>query len=153
MNVLLAIETSTPLATVALVRGHDILFESSFSAERSHNSRVFGPLQSALDAGRPDVIAVGTGPGSYSGIRVGLAAAVGLGGRDRQAAADTMGSLLYLINGLKVLFAPFLPHTSARLHELLGFEGTLEERGWVAEAVPAGQALPKPTPLFVKLET
>jgi methionyl-tRNA synthetase len=72
---------------------------------------------------------------------------------DRQACANTLGTLLYLINSLKVLYAPFLPHSSARLHELLGFDGRLEERGWVADKVPAGQRLPKPSPLFVKLES
>jgi methionyl-tRNA synthetase len=71
---------------------------------------------------------------------------------DRQACADTLGSLLYLINGLKVLFYPFLPHTSRQLHTLLGFDDELDAHGWGAEQVPAGQKLPKPTPLFVKLE-
>jgi methionyl-tRNA synthetase len=71
---------------------------------------------------------------------------------DRQACADTFGSLLYLINGLKVLFSPFLPHTSRQLHSLLGFEDELEAHGWRVEPVPAGQLLPRPKPLFVKLE-
>ena len=37
---------------------------------------------------------------------------------DRAAAGQTMGSLLDLINAAKMLFAPFLPHTSAPLHAL-----------------------------------
>ncbi len=72
---------------------------------------------------------------------------------DREAAARTIGTLLNLINALKVLFAPFLPFTSARLHELLGYADSLEARGWRWEAVPPGQTLPKPTPLFTKIET
>jgi methionyl-tRNA synthetase len=71
---------------------------------------------------------------------------------DRRACADTLGTLLYLINGLKMLFYPFLPHTSQQLHGLLGFADRLQDRGWGAEQVPAGQSLPKPTPLFIKLE-
>jgi methionyl-tRNA synthetase len=71
---------------------------------------------------------------------------------DRQACADTLGTLLYLINGLKVLFYPFLPHTSRKLHELLGYSDTLEAHGWGGGPVAAGQALPRPTPLFAKLE-
>jgi methionyl-tRNA synthetase len=71
---------------------------------------------------------------------------------DRQACADTFGSLLFLLNSLKVLFYPFLPFTSERLHALLGFEDRLQDHGWRASQVPAGQTLPKPTPLFVKLE-
>jgi methionyl-tRNA synthetase len=63
-----------------------------------------------------------------------------------------MGSLLDLINAAKMLFAPFLPHTSARLHALLGYDDALEERGWQFEPVPSGRQLPTPTPLFRKLD-
>jgi methionyl-tRNA synthetase len=63
-----------------------------------------------------------------------------------------MGSLLDLINAAKMLFAPFLPHTSARLHELLGYSDSLESSGWRIEPVPSGRKLPAPTPLFRKLE-
>ena len=71
---------------------------------------------------------------------------------DRAAAGRTMGSLLDLINAAKVLFAPFLPHTSAALHGLLGNSDELESRGWHFDAVPGGQRLPAPRPLFRKLE-
>ena len=63
-----------------------------------------------------------------------------------------MGSLLDLINAAKVLFAPFLPHTSSTLHGLLGYSDALEERGWHFEPVPSGHKLPIPKPLFRKLE-
>ena len=71
---------------------------------------------------------------------------------DRAAAGHTMGSLLDLINAAKVLFAPFLPHTAATLHQLLGYTDSLETRGWQFEAVPGGGKLPAPRPLFKKLE-
>jgi methionyl-tRNA synthetase len=63
-----------------------------------------------------------------------------------------MGSLLDLINAAKMLFAPFLPHTSATLHELLGYTDRLESRGWTFEPLPGGRKLPTPRPLFRKLE-
>ncbi|GAC1317055.1 MAG: methionine--tRNA ligase [Chloroflexota bacterium] len=71
---------------------------------------------------------------------------------DRAAANHTMGSLLDLINAAKVLLAPFLPHTSSKLHGLLGYEGDLQSNGWTFAAVPGGRKLPAPTPLFRKLE-
>jgi methionyl-tRNA synthetase len=71
---------------------------------------------------------------------------------DRAAADATMGSLLDLINAAKMLFAPFLPHTSATLHGLLGYIDSLEAGGWRFEPVPGGQRLPSPRPLFRKLE-
>jgi methionyl-tRNA synthetase len=71
---------------------------------------------------------------------------------DRRAADHTMGSLLDLINALKVLLAPFLPHTSGKLHALLGYADSLEAEGWWFEPAPAGRRLPPPEPLFRKLE-
>jgi methionyl-tRNA synthetase len=71
---------------------------------------------------------------------------------DRAAANHTMGSLLDLINAAKVLFAPFLPHTSAQLHRLLGYDDALEAAGWHFEPVPGRRQLPPPQPLFRKLE-
>jgi methionyl-tRNA synthetase len=71
---------------------------------------------------------------------------------DRAAADQTMGSLLDLINAAKMLFAPFLPHTSQTLHQLLGYADALESSGWCFEPVRAGTRLPAPRPLFRKLE-
>jgi methionyl-tRNA synthetase len=71
---------------------------------------------------------------------------------DRSACAATLLSLLYLIDGLKVLFSPFLPHSSARLHALLGYRDPLEAQGWHPRLPPAGQPLPPPKPLFAKLD-
>jgi methionyl-tRNA synthetase len=71
---------------------------------------------------------------------------------DREEAGNTIGTLINLISGLKVLFAPFLPFSSARLHELLGYTDALEAHGWRWEAVPPGRALPPPTHLFTKIE-
>ena len=72
---------------------------------------------------------------------------------DGAEAGQTVGTLLNLLNALKVLFAPFLPFSSARLHELLGYQHQLEEDGWAWAPVPVGQSLPKPIPLFTKIET
>jgi methionyl-tRNA synthetase len=53
---------------------------------------------------------------------------------------------------MKVLFAPYVPFSSQKLHELLGFTGDVATVGWRAEEVPVGQALPVPTPLFAKFD-
>jgi tRNA threonylcarbamoyl adenosine modification protein YeaZ len=74
----LVIETSTPHASIALVDG-DIISQRGFQSDRSHNSLMFAPLAELL-ADRPplDLVLVGSGPGSYSGTRVGIAAAQGV---------------------------------------------------------------------------
>ncbi len=44
---------------------------------------------------------------------------------DRQAAATTIYTALRCIDNLKILFAPFLPFTSERVHGFLGYEAPL----------------------------
>lgn len=71
---------------------------------------------------------------------------------DRQQAARALFIALQAINGLKVLLAPYLPFSSARLHEMLGFSEPLEAHGFRPSRVPPGQPLGTPTPLFKKLD-
>jgi len=71
---------------------------------------------------------------------------------NREAAATAVFTMVQLLSGLKVLFAPYLPFSSQRLHELLGGEGQLTSVGWQLDPVPAGRRLPQPTPLFAKYD-
>jgi tRNA threonylcarbamoyladenosine biosynthesis protein TsaB len=77
--IVLAIETSTPAGSVAVYAYDGIIFEQRFSAERSHSSALFTALSKARGyAGKFDRIVVGLGPGSYTGVRIGIAAAIGM---------------------------------------------------------------------------
>ena len=85
--------------------------------------------------------------------------------------------ILCVIDDLKTILAPILPHTAQKLHEYLGYDGQLfgtqhvveyreETRShqaltydhsgavgtWAPSALPAGQALREPAPLFKKLD-
>ena len=54
--------------------------EKSFTSDRRHNALLFGPLAEMLEehgSRALDAVLVGSGPGSYSGTRVGIAAAQG----------------------------------------------------------------------------
>jgi methionyl-tRNA synthetase len=71
---------------------------------------------------------------------------------DRASAGATVHTMLQVLAALRTLFAPYLPHSSQRLHELLGFEGEVARLPWAPQAVPAGRALPTPAPLFARLD-
>ncbi len=76
---ILAIETSGSQGSVALYRDSRPVTVEEFPAERAHNSALFAPLGKLLEEARGvDLLVVGTGPGSYSGVRVGIAAAMGV---------------------------------------------------------------------------
>lgn len=78
---ILAIEISTSHGQIAVVRGEETVFSTEFASQRSHNAQMFAPLSEALAAGGDslDLIVVGTGPGSYTGVRIAIAAAQGVG--------------------------------------------------------------------------
>src|SRR5438445_1730551 len=71
---------------------------------------------------------------------------------DRDAAGTTLYVMLQVISGLRVMFSPYLPFSSQKLHHLLGFEGDVSAGSWRSSEVPAGTMLPVPSPLFPKLE-
>ena len=49
---------------------------------------------------------------------------------DPVGCAATLYTALNAIDGLKLLFAPFIPFTSERLHRQLGHSDTLVDQGW-----------------------
>lgn len=77
----LVFETSTPHASIALIGRDGMIEQRAFCSDRNHNAMLFEPLQELLghDAQREiGLVLVGSGPGSYSGTRVGIAAAQGV---------------------------------------------------------------------------
>ena len=77
----LVIETSTPAASLAMVDASGELTQREFTSDRSHNALLFSPLQELISdhpAGSIGLVLVGSGPGSYSGTRVGISAAQGV---------------------------------------------------------------------------
>ncbi len=75
----LAIETSTPHASIALAGADGRIEQRTFCSDRNHNAMLFAPLQELMAGDdKPSLVLVGSGPGSYSGTRVGIAAAQGI---------------------------------------------------------------------------
>jgi len=96
---------------------------------------------------------------------------------DRAAAARSVYTALRCIDSLSILLAPFLPHTSEKLHGYFGYTQPLfgtqytetvtdslgehtalrynpapEGIRWVPSQLQPGQALQQPLPLFIKLD-
>ena len=73
---------------------------------------------------------------------------------DRQDAATSLWVGLTVVNCLKIALCPFLPFSSKKLHDMLGFDDEIEGQGWnwTPEMLESGQKLSKPKPLFTKLD-
>jgi methionyl-tRNA synthetase len=97
---------------------------------------------------------------------------------DKERAGTVLYVALRCVDALKVMFAPFLPFSSQKLHEYLGYDGAIagapERRtvreadgsthdvltgdytkwtgSWAPPGLPVGQKLRSPEPLFKKLD-
>jgi methionyl-tRNA synthetase len=76
---------------------------------------------------------------------------------DRADAACSLTAAMKVINCLKVMLTPYLPFSSQKLHEFLGFDGDVSGEAWDAEAlidaIHPGAALRNPSALYTKLDT
>jgi tRNA threonylcarbamoyl adenosine modification protein YeaZ len=144
MNAVLAIETSVPQASVALWCDGVMVFHDEFTTDRNHNSMLFDPLEQALkllDGTRLSLVIAGTGPGSYSGTRVGIAAgqgvaiahncpAVGLGSLGATPVTQTPGTPAMAVGDARrglYFISPIAPSGEAMDAELMDAE-TFQKR-------------------------
>ena len=75
---------------------------------------------------------------------------------DRDQAGTSLTVAMQAINCLKTILYPFMPFSSQKVHEFLGFDGPVEEGSWDFEisvaAIKAGASLREPSPLYTKLD-
>lgn len=105
---LLALDTSTDWASVALFDGREVLAEETWHAQRRHADELFPTIERLLGMAHASIasvdrVAVATGPGSFTGLRVAIAAAQGI--------ARGAGAALVGVSTLDVLA---YPHASSK---------------------------------------
>jgi len=102
--ILLAMDTSSVNATVAVCNEHKILGEYTISCDRAH-SQIIMPLlddmlkRCSVSICDVDVFAVALGPGSFTGLRIGIAAIKTL--------AQTLGKKIIGVSSLDTIASSF----------------------------------------------
>ncbi len=79
----LALDTSTPDVVLALVENNQVMFEQVFWSGTGHSEQILAQIDAALSlvswrVEELEAMVVGQGPGSFTGLRVGVATAQGL---------------------------------------------------------------------------
>ncbi len=123
---ILAIDTSTRLLSIALVEGQTVVGEYSWRSSNQHNTQLaamIGYLLATADysAAQLQGVAVANGPGSFTGVRVGMAAAKGVALAHRLPfyAVSTLDVVahtlpLQFVNSIQIIYA-LLPAGRGRL--------------------------------------
>jgi tRNA threonylcarbamoyl adenosine modification protein YeaZ len=140
---LLAFDTATPAVTVALHDGAVVLAAEAEQTPRRHGevlAAIIGRVLSEAGAARTDLtaIAVGTGPGPYTGLRAGL------------VTARVLGSALQVpvlgVCTLDVMAREAVPAAAGREY-IVAADARRKEVYW-ARYAPAGQRLTEPAVSF-----
>ena len=75
---------------------------------------------------------------------------------DRADAARSLGTAIQVLNCLKVILSPYLPFTSQKVHEFLGFDGDVSAEPWDFDSlvgnIKPGAPLRNPSALYTKLD-
>ncbi|MFZ1082229.1 MAG: tRNA (adenosine(37)-N6)-threonylcarbamoyltransferase complex dimerization subunit type 1 TsaB [Candidatus Kryptoniota bacterium] len=103
---ILAIETATKVCSIALMDGDEILGETSLNIPQVHVERLVVMINDMLgnlhlSYGDLDAVAVSNGPGSFTGLRIGLSVAKGIAfAEDKKLiAVPTLDAIAYGLRG------------------------------------------------------
>ncbi len=125
MPLILSIETSTTVCSVALHQGTTLLASSEILIEKSHSKYITVLIEKLFSQSGKNMtdlaaVAVSKGPGSYTGLRIGVSTAKGIcyALEKPLIAIDTLKSMAYNVNLSNVQKALLCPMIDARRMEV-----------------------------------
>lgn len=119
MTLVLCIETATPVCSVAIAENHQLVLVNETSSKNAHSEMLTVLIEEIMkDAGLKfselDAVAVSKGPGSYTGLRIGVSVAKGLcyALDIPMLSVDTLQAMAFGMNenytGMPALFCPMI---------------------------------------------
>ena len=132
MNILAICSTSSS-GSIAVCKDNMITFISFLDIKVTHSERLmpqidFGLKQSKMCLDDIDLICIANGPGSFTGIRIGLATAKGLcmGKQIPLFAVNTLELLAYNFKGFHLPIMPFIDAKMSEVYAAL-YDGNINE--------------------------
>ena len=131
--IVLAVDTSTSSCSVALLEDDRLLAEVTYTSGKTHSRHLMRIIQSLLERcdKHPDDlegIAVTKGPGTFTGLRIGLSTVKGLAA-GLQVPVVGIGSLAALAYPFRSFEYPIVPMIDARRGEVYFTPGHGKKRG------------------------
>ena len=120
MNIL-AVDTSGPVAGIAILKDGCVTFEETVVNKLTHSANLMPMIDAALSRTGMTLkdmhrLAVVVGPGSFTGVRIGVSTVKGLshGSGIPCVAVDALQAMAAVYRTLMVLCAPFKTHAPVR---------------------------------------
>jgi len=153
---ILALDTTSELGSIALLRGEELLEEVQLHAPTGFAQIIYQHLREILDrhgvaVGAIDCFAAAAGPGSFTGVRVGLACIKGLAEAEGKPAVAVSNLQALAAHGTAALRAPIIDARRNEIYTalydakltLVRPEVVTARDAWVG-ALPAGTELIEP---------
>ncbi|MDE0186863.1 MAG: tRNA (adenosine(37)-N6)-threonylcarbamoyltransferase complex dimerization subunit type 1 TsaB [Candidatus Poribacteria bacterium] len=121
---ILGVDTSTPIGSVGLIDGENFVGEHSLNIVQTHSSRLIPTIDQILKwanltVHELDACAVGIGPGSFTGVRIGVGAAKALCYAIRKPIVG-VSTLAAVADNLRYTNTLICPVLDARRNEIYG---------------------------------
>lgn len=144
---MLAVDTSTAIGSVALIDGGEVRAELAARVSAKHGETLLPNIARVLDeAGTTmadiELLAVGLGPGSFTGVRIALATMKGLA-LARRTPLVGVGSLAVLACGVDFAGLVVVPLVDAHKQEVFGAAYGADSAGRLVELLAPFHALPE----------
>ena len=139
---LLSIDSSGKSAACAVTDGEKVLAESFINSGLTHSQTLLPMVDKMLsDAGikisEIDAFAVTNGPGSFTGLRIGMALVMGLSGDKKCIAVPTLKALAYNMAGVDGIIVPVM---DARRNQV--YTSLFESKGGKLTQLEEDSAIP-----------
>jgi len=125
MALLLSLETSTKICSVAVHFNSDLISSTELHVEQSHASRLAPLIEATLkvagvERSQLNAVVVSSGPGSYTGLRIGVSTSKGLcyALRIPLIAVNTLDLIAYEVSRLNNTITLLCPMIDARRMEV-----------------------------------
>ena len=120
---ILTIETTSEICGVSLIKNNKIIYENNVNNGFNHSITLFDNIFSSLKKCKLsmkdiNIIKVSNGPGSFTGIRIGVAAAIGLSEiyNTKIEYIDTLDSLAYNVCGVNDVIISMIDAKNDRVY-------------------------------------
>lgn len=144
MQKILALDTSSPTGSIALIDGTTLTADRVLNVRATHSERLLEGVAELLDAvgwslPEVDAFAVTVGPGSFTGLRVGMASVVGMA-HPLEKPVIPLSTLEVLACGFSFARLPVATLIDARKQEV--YAALFDCSGMVPVRLAADQVIP-----------